>query len=320
LNSAGYNFLTGYNAGAGYDMASGLGSVDATQLVNNWTTSTGTASATVNISSSPNPATSSQMISVTVSVSGASVTPTGMLTLASDNFHSSQTIGSGACSATSCVFTIPAGTLTTGTHTLTGFYSGDTNYAAKTVSATVTVSGFTLSASSATAISTPGGSTTSTITVTAVAGYTGTATLTCALTSYPSGAAYLPSCSIPGTAVTMGGTAIATVSTTAATAALDSPKLPGRDLFGAGGGALLALLVFFGIPARRRSWRAMLGILVLMAAVGTLAACGGGGSSSTTRSTSTSGTTTGSYTFTVTGTGTPSVSPSPTTTFTVTVN
>jgi hypothetical protein len=118
----------------------------------------------------------------------------------------------------------------------------------------------------------------------------------------------------------MGGTATATVSTTAATAALDSPKLPGRELFGAGGGALLALLVFFGIPARRRSWRAMLGILVLMAAVGTLAACGGGGSSSTTRSTSTSGTTTGSYTFTVTGTGTPSVSPSPTTTFTVTVN
>jgi trimeric autotransporter adhesin len=40
-------FLTGYNAGAGYDLASGLGSVDAAAMVNNWTSvslaSTGTS-------------------------------------------------------------------------------------------------------------------------------------------------------------------------------------------------------------------------------------------------------------------------------------
>ena len=36
LNCGGNGFLTGYNAGSGYDPASGLGSVDATQLVQNW--------------------------------------------------------------------------------------------------------------------------------------------------------------------------------------------------------------------------------------------------------------------------------------------
>jgi hypothetical protein len=65
----------------------------------------------------------------------------------------------------------------------------------------------------------------------------------------------------------------------------------------------------FGIPARRRSWRAMLGALALMAVISSLSACGGK-----------SGTTPGAYTFTVTGTGSPAVSPTPTATITVTVN
>jgi len=109
-----------------------------------------------------------------------------------------------------------------------------------------------------------------------------------------------------------------TVYTTAATATLSYPKLPGRGWAGAGGGAVLAFLLFLGIPARRRSWRSMLGILVMMTALGSLAACGGGITGS--NSTGTTGTTAGTYTFTVTGTGNPTVTPAPTATFTVTVN
>jgi subtilase family serine protease len=429
LNSAGHDFMTGYNTAAGYDMASGLGSVDATQLVNYWGAATGSAAATVNVNPSPNPATTIQPITVTVSVTGASGTPTGTVTLTSGSYSSGAvTIGSGTCtSAASCVFNISAGTLGIGTDTLTVAYSGDTNYAAKTNSSTTvvvnglvpgvavsaaatlnsnatlavtvvtsasggggtptgtltlsatgttatwmltigsgtctaancvftipvntfTASGnvtltavysgnstyisangmttvavtfipvptFSLTATSITSL-TPGATTgnTSTVTVTALNGYTGTVTLTCALTNSPSGASYLPSCVIPSTAVSLPGTATATVNTTAATAAMDYPKLPGRGLLGAGGGAVLALLVFFGIPARRRSWRSMLGILVMMVALGTLAACGGGTPSG---GGGISGTTAGNYTFTVTGTGTPAVSPLPTTTFMVTVN
>jgi len=116
----------------------------------------------------------------------------------------------------------------------------------------------------------------------------------------------------------MGGTAIATVYTTAATSELSYPMMPGKSggWKGAGGGALLAFLLFLGVPARRRGWRSMLGVLVLMTALGGLAACGGGGSSNS----STPGTTPDTYTFTVTGTGTPTVTPSPTTSFTVVVN
>jgi hypothetical protein len=120
------------------------------------------------------------------------------------------------------------------------------------------------------------------------------------------------------------GHAVFTVNTTATgSAALTYPKLPGKsrglfNLFGAGSGAVLALLLFFGIPARRRSWQSMLGILVLMAALGSLAACGG--SPSTTTPPVTTGTSTGTYTFTITGTGSDTASTMETTTFQVIVN
>jgi hypothetical protein len=78
----------------------------------------------------------------------------------------------------------------------------------------------------------------------------------------------------------------------------------------------LALLVFFGIPARRRGGRAMLGVLALMVALGSLTACGG----SFFRNGMNGETTSGSYTYTVTGTGNPAVTPAPTATFTLTVN
>jgi hypothetical protein len=37
------------------------------------------------------------------------------------------------------------------------------------------------------------------------------------------------------------------------------------------------MLLFFGVPARRRSWRSMLGMLVLMVILGAMVGCGGGG-------------------------------------------
>jgi hypothetical protein len=155
-------------------------------------------------------------------------------------------------------------------------------------------------------------------------GYAGTVTLACSLATYtPSNAQDLPGCSVASPAVTLSstvtsGTAAVTVTTTAAsTGRLVHPYLRDKDGRWVGGGAVLALLIFLGIPARRRGWRSMLGAVALMAALGGLAACGDfweppGGST-------TAGTTAGTYTFTVTGTGNPTVTPV-TTTFTVTVN
>jgi hypothetical protein len=97
-------------------------------------------------------------------------------------------------------------------------------------------------------------------------------------------------------------TSTLTIGTTAATADLAYPKLGNRmGWLGAGSGAVLALLVFFGIPARRRNWRAMLSILVVMVALGALASCGGGSSISGGDG-GNAGTTPGTYTVTVTGT------------------
>jgi hypothetical protein len=93
-----------------------------------------------------------------------------------------------------------------------------------------------------------------------------------------------------------------TVSTTAATTSdLVYPKVGnGKGWLGAGSGALFAVLIFFGIPARRRSWRSMLGIIVAMAVIGVLSSCGGSGGGGGGQTIP--GTTAGNYTVTVTGT------------------
>ena len=44
LNSQGFYFESGYNTFTGYDLATGLGSVDATLLVNDWTSASGSLS------------------------------------------------------------------------------------------------------------------------------------------------------------------------------------------------------------------------------------------------------------------------------------
>ena len=271
---------------------------------------------------------SSQTYSVTVTVAGSGATPTGTVTLASGSYTSAaQTLGSAGCTAASCAITIPSNSLSTGTDTLTATYSGDADYASGMGTATVTVikTVFALKVTSPSASIAPGASTTSTITASSDTRYSGTIALTCVLTS-PTGLTDSPTCSITsGSPVTLSsgspsGTAIATVYTTAASAAMVYPNLPGkgRGLFGAGGGAVLAFLVFLGIPARRRSWRSMLGILIVMTALGSMAACGG--SSSASGSTSNPGTSAGTYTFTVTGTGNPTVTLVLPATFTVTVN
>jgi trimeric autotransporter adhesin len=143
-----------------------------------------------------------------------------------------------------------------------------------------------------------------------------------------------PTCAVTGSPVslssgTTSGSATATVTTVAAsTSDLVVPKFNnGKGWLGAGSGALLALLVFFGIPARRRSWRTMLGILVALVVMGVMSSCGGGSSSSGGGGggggggSSNPGTAAGTYTFTVTSSGSATSTPAPgSQTFTVSVN
>lgn len=315
-----YGVLSGFDAGVGYDQATGLGSLNVANVVNGWTTAvTGTDTATVAVSATPSTFTSLQGTAVTVTVTGAGATPTGTVVLTSGTFTSASKSLTGG----SVTFNLSPGVLAVGTDTITATYSGDSVYttATGTTSVTITLVNYTVAAAAAAAVS-KGGTTSSTITVSSTNGYSGSVAVTCALTSSPAGATHSPTCAVSGSPVTLSSTTTsgqvtATVSTTAAQASLQKPNIGGWAE--AGGGVVLALLVFFGIPARRREWRAFAGMLVLLFTLGSLVACGGGGGGGTTP-TKDPGTTSGSYTFTVTGTGTPAVTPAATTTFTVTVN
>jgi subtilase family serine protease len=274
-----------------------------------------------------------------VTVSGSGIIPTGTVTLTSGSYSSgAQTLVNG-----SYTFTIGAANvqspLATGTDTLTITYSGDSNYkSGSNNAAQVTVTESTIKLTPGTPSSssvTPGQSATVAVTINAVAGYTGIVSLTCQQSSTTASGGDGTSCTGGGSSsqvtlssTTTSGQVTFTIGTTASfTAKLERPAIPGgkgpggREWLGAGSGALLALLVFFGIPARRRSWRSMLSILVVMVALGAFASCGGGSSSGGGGGGYTDpGTTAGTYTYTVTATPNPSVSPSVTQTFTVTVN
>jgi hypothetical protein len=433
-SSDGVGVQTGYNAGVGYDLATGLGSVNVANLVNAWPATAGTSAAKVTVTPASGSINSSDTLSVTITVASAGTgpTPTGSVSLAASgngsSFTASGTLSSGGIatitipanslgagtdtltatysgdsvyasntgSATVIVttttllkptvtvspasttlnsdaslgvtvtvggtgitptgtvtltagsysssastlaggvynFTIPANSLTGATGTITVSYSGDANYSAATGTANVTVTESTYTLTPGTvspATVAPGASSTVAVKIASVAGYTGTVTLTCQQTSTTATGGDGATCTGGGqsTGVTLSssstsGNVTLTVGTIAPTsAALVYPKVHGNGngWMGAGGGAVLAFLVFLGVPARRRSWRAMLGVLVLMTALGAMTACGssttnnggGGGNGDP-------GTTAGTYTFTVTATGNPSVTPAVSTTFTVTVN
>jgi hypothetical protein len=257
--------------------------------------------------------TTAQGLTVTVALSGGSgnPTPTGSVILTGGGYTSALTALAGGSST----FSIAAGSLATGTDTLTANYYGDNTYSARTGNVSITVTtappGFTISG---TAVSVSPGAVsgnTSAITVTPNGGFTGSVALTAAITSSPTGSQYPPTLSLGSTTPVSitgasAGTATLTISTTApTTAALVYPERPGAPWYVAGG-ATLACLLLFGIPARRRNWRTVLCLLVLLVfLVGGVLSCGGGGGSGGGGGGGgggNPGTTAGTYTVTVTGT------------------
>jgi subtilase family serine protease len=294
---AGYFFQTGYNATPGYDLATGLGSVDATQLINYWNTATSGITAAITVAPTPTSIIVNQSVSIAVTLAGTAglLAPTGTVTVTGGGYTSAA----GHLSTGTYTFVIPPSSLTVGTDALTVNYSGDTNYASGSGTTTVSVTPiptFTLSATNPSAIA-AGASATSAVTVQSSNGYVGTVTLSCALTSAPAGATNLPTCStgssvsLSSTAAT--GTANATVTTTAPTSGKLQPQSPGKAKWfrAAGGSVVLALLIFF-VPGHSGKWRRTLGMCMLVVSIG-FAAAGCGSSSSSTSGNSGSGGTSG---------------------------
>ena len=204
-----------------------------------------------------------------------------------------------------------------GTHIVAAAYSGNTIYDTSTSQTTVGLTegpapGFTVGGTAVTIVAGAVSGNTSAITITPSGGFTGNVVLTAAITSSPADAQNPPTLSFGSTSpVTItsiaAGTATLTISTTAAaTASLAYPDRREKSSWHAAGGAILACVLLFGIPARRRGWRTTLGAILLSAflACGVSACGGGGGTGSRGGGTGSShpGTTPGTYIVTITGT------------------
>jgi len=254
--------------------------------------------------------------------------PSGTISPPTCAFATTPVTISGATAATSTLNVTAASTTSVGAYTVnvtaadvaTGKVTASDGIAL-TVGGTPASDTITLGTPTAATVSSPGGSGTSTFSVTT--DYSpATINFSCTLASSPSGAnaSYYPGCSVAAVNITSStaGTATASFTTTAASSSeLSYPIKRDNKLrwYTTTGGAVLACILFFGIPARRRGWRSMLSLLVFLVTMAGLG-CGGGGNSNNVQT----GTTTGTYTFTVTATDSVTSTITATSTITLTVN
>jgi pseudomonalisin len=165
--------LTGFNAGAGYDEATGLGSVDASLLVNHWKDgSNANFTLTPNVSSISVSAGSSALATITLTAQGGFASPvtltaSGMPTGITVRFSSSTLTSSTPVSATiSAAASTMAGTSTV---KITGTGGGLTRTAP--IAVTVVAPNFTLTPSAASATVAAGSSTAITVSAAALGGF-----------------------------------------------------------------------------------------------------------------------------------------------------
>jgi hypothetical protein len=127
-----------YSAGAGYDQASGLGSIDVNALVTNWNKITFQTSAT-QLTLTPTTLTHGQNITATATVTGKG-TPTGSVALISSSTLPANTGQYDLALNSQGVGTASFNSLPGGTYTIYGQYSGDgVNAASKSAPITITV-------------------------------------------------------------------------------------------------------------------------------------------------------------------------------------
>jgi hypothetical protein len=116
--------------GTGYNLVTGLGSVDAYNLAVGWAATVGSATSTA-LTSSQNPAIQGANVTLTATVTTTGTKqPTGMVTF----YNGSTSIGTGTIATVSSaqVATLTTDSLPVGSDSITAFYEGDTNNAGST--------------------------------------------------------------------------------------------------------------------------------------------------------------------------------------------
>ncbi|MGD0444725.1 MAG: protease pro-enzyme activation domain-containing protein [Edaphobacter sp.] len=330
----------GFNAGTGYDQATGIGSFDIGQLVNGWSSVTpvgggsaiGAGITTTSLTtSSAICAVSSGTLALTIGVTGsiAGTTPTGSVQIFVDNVAVSGAV----ITLPATTYTLNTSTLSSGGHVISAVYSGDGNYAGSkgTLLGPATNTSFypngpyasvdivsgkdfglTPCTGTATAVTVlPGATATGiTFTITPANGFTGTVNLTATNNDGMTATTTFTPASVN---VTTGAvTTSLVVQAFQTTAQLSRPGLvphSQRPLgkapwYAAGSGATLACVLLLMLPRRRR-WGALLAVLISLGAI-TAVGCGASNTSTTGGGggggggTTTADATAGTYTFTIT--------------------
>ena len=133
------NGSMGYQAGPGYDQVTGLGSVDAYQLVTQWNSPAGSTITTLTADSTSVTVTSAVKLTATVTAAAGSGTPSGTVSFnAADSSLGSAplTVSGGVATA---IFTLSASRLPIGAGTVWAIYSGDASFSGSSASLIVTV-------------------------------------------------------------------------------------------------------------------------------------------------------------------------------------
>jgi subtilase family serine protease len=275
--------LSGYAVNAGYDEATGLGSINVANLLTNWTAATVTPTSTALASPTAPPVIfgASTTFSATVSPAPAVTSPPQTVQFVATNSTTGRKSLGTAPLNSAGVATLTITNLPGGNNSVTAAYGGDFAFGASTSAILpFAVEDFTIAANPTTiTISSPGQSGTSTITVTPQAGFNQAVTFSC-----PSGLPSEATCTFNPTSVTPNGTTAITttltVQTTAASALLDHRFGPNNLFFAMLIPGLLGLVV--STVGRKQTSRGVrLLSLIAMLAFSTLwlPACGGGSSS-----------------------------------------
>jgi subtilase family serine protease len=135
----------GFKAGPGYDLTTGLGSIDVKNLFDNWIESKGLSGVSTTLTLTATPTTlatnSSAVLTATVKAASGTATPSGSVTfkLGQTALGSANLLGSGLIAT--ATFSVAGKQLAPGANAITASYSGAGGFQASSGTAVITVSG-----------------------------------------------------------------------------------------------------------------------------------------------------------------------------------
>ncbi len=307
----------GYSAGAGYDLATGWGSLNVYNFVSAWNLVTplslgvvGPSISATAVNASPTTVVAGQGVALSATVSGGSGTPTGTVQFLVNNSATGVPVALVNGTAT---YALATNCNLIGQQIISASYSGDTIYAGSKgagisnsgssavtpVSVTITTGtcpDFSIAPASS-SVSVASGTPSTTITAAPLNGFTGTVVFSGSSTA-SGGTVPTITFSPVSVALAAGQSASTTLTLSNVTAELRGPMQPGRrsGWYEAGSGVTLAGLFLLVLPRRRRLG-ALLAVAFTAALVGGMSGCSSGNSTVTPGKVNTQA---GTYTVTVT--------------------